>query len=98
MTGSALVLPVHGSVARTLSPGLTFSMGLVFPLARRTRVPATKLLHARLSSLNALLALMKSLTLVNRSLASPQRRLLSLAAFTHFHGAPYLASTLPMRP
>ncbi|KIX79671.1 hypothetical protein SF12_03410, partial [Streptomyces sp. MBRL 601] len=47
-TGCGLVSPVFGSVARTLSPVLTSSMGFFEPSAIRTLVPGTKLLTSQL--------------------------------------------------
>lgn len=43
MTGSAWVLPVLVLVARTLSPGLSWLIGIAAPVASRTLVPAVKL-------------------------------------------------------
>jgi len=89
-TGWAVVLPVSGSVALTLSPSLSFSIGLLVPSARRTLVPGTKELRfPKLSSF--LIAVTPSSA---RSLSRPT----SSAAFFHFQGAPYLARSLPATP
>jgi hypothetical protein len=43
VTGSACVCPVFVLVARTLSPGLSWLIGIAAPVASRTLVPAVKL-------------------------------------------------------
>ncbi|MFC0098392.1 hypothetical protein ACFFKH_12750 [Micromonospora marina] len=83
-----VVLPVAGSVTRTASPALTSSIGLREPLAITTNVPGTKLF----------LHLMNVFALLTRSPSKPLSRLTSAAAFSHFHGAPYLAANLPSEP
>ena len=79
-----------GSVAVTVSPMPTFSMGLVVPSAIRTAVPGTKLLTRQLSRRRAFRdSRIQVLTPLARSPASFRIRLTRSAAFFHFVGRPY---------
>src|SRR5882757_1362726 len=90
-TGWPAVLPVAESVALTLSPNFSFSIGLLVPSARRTFVPGTKEFGHFPTVRSFLMAVTPRSA---RSLSRPT----SSAPFFHFHGAPYLARSLPATP